>query len=98
MKSSGRVVKVEIYGREYPIRASVENEEYIRAIARYVDSKMREIKESMKIESTLSTAILAALNISDELFTLQDERDRLDAEYHEKVKSYSEALDRTLSD
>lgn len=98
MSHDSRVVKVDLFGQEYSIRANVENEEYVRAIARYVDSKMQEIKDSMGVSSTHKIAILAALNIADELFTLQNERDRLIAEYQDRVRSYSEALDQSLED
>jgi len=98
MSNDSRVVQVDIFGQEYSIRANVENEEYVRAIARFVDSKMREIKDSMGVSSTQKTAILAALNIADELFTLQNERDRMIAEYQDKVRSYTEALDQSLED
>jgi cell division protein ZapA len=98
MNESGRVVQVEIFGRDYPIRANVEDEEYILSIGRYVDSKMIEIRESMKIDSSQKIAILAALNIADELFDLQNEHDRLIADYQEKLRSYTEALDQSLDD
>lgn len=95
---NSRSLKVEIFGQQYPIRASVEDEEYIRRIARYVDEKMREIDESMGLASTQKIAILAALNIADELFTLQDERDQVIAEYQEKARSFTEALEQSLEE
>jgi len=87
-----------IFGQEYPIRARVEDDEYVRTIARYVDAKMREIDESMKPSSSMKVAILTALNLADELFTLQEEQNRLIAEYQEKVREYTEALDRSLKE
>ncbi|HEB83449.1 MAG TPA: cell division protein ZapA [Bacteroidetes bacterium] len=98
MSGNGRVVKVMIFGQEYPIRARVEDDEYVRTIARYVDAKMREIDESMKPSSSMKVAILTALNLADELFTLQEEQNRLIAEYQEKVREYTEALDRSLKE
>lgn len=98
MDSQGHVLNVSIFGRDYPIRASVEDEEYILKIARYVDWKMREIDQSMKPSSTTKVAILAALNIADELFTLQEERDRVIAEFNEKIRACTEALDQSLAD
>ncbi|MDP8205955.1 MAG: cell division protein ZapA [Candidatus Electryonea clarkiae] len=98
MRNKDRVVKVEIFDREYSLRATVEDDEYIRAISSYVDSKMREIQDSMGIDSSQKIAILAALNIADELFSLQNEKDRLVSDYHEKVRSYTEALEQSLSD
>ncbi len=58
-------VKVNIYGSEYVIKGD-ESAEHIRAIAEYVDLKMKEINKSGLIKSPLKVAILAALNIADE--------------------------------
>ncbi|MFH0883857.1 MAG: cell division protein ZapA [bacterium] len=96
MDDSGRVVKVSIFGHSYPIRAKVEDEEYIRAIAKYVDEKMREIDEAMKPNSTMKVAILTALNVADELMTMRREREDVILTYQEKVQAVSDALDLVL--
>jgi cell division protein ZapA len=96
MDDSGRVVKVSIFGHSYPIRAKVEDEEYVRAIAKYVDEKMREIDEAMKPNSTMKVAILTALNIADELMTMRREREDVILTYQEKVQAVSDALDLVL--
>ncbi len=98
MNDGGQLVKIAIFGQDYPIRAKVEDEEYVRTIARYVDGKMREIDESMKPSTTVKVAILSALNIADEFFTIQQDYDRLIAEYQERIRAYTEALDRSLKD
>ena len=69
----GTVLKVNIYGTEYPIRGEVDVE-YIRRVAEYVDRKMREVDQSTAAKSSLKVAILAALNIADELFRERDEK------------------------
>jgi cell division protein ZapA (FtsZ GTPase activity inhibitor) len=60
-------VKVSIFGREYSIVSEVD-EEYIKKAATYLDSKMREVAESFPNISENRVAVLAALNITDELF------------------------------
>ena len=67
MDDQVNVLKVNIYGNDYPIKGSTDVE-YIRKVAKYVDTKMREVNKSVASESTLKIAILAALNITDELF------------------------------
>ena len=63
-----RLVKVRIFGQEYSIRATTE-EKYIKEVAAYVDKKMAEIQKSVPSGLNASKiAILAAMNISDELF------------------------------
>lgn len=67
MDDQFNVLKVNIYGNDYPIKGNTDVE-YIRKVAKYVDNKMREVDKSTANDSTLKVAILAALNITDELF------------------------------
>ncbi len=61
-------IRVEIYDQAYNLRG-VEDEEYIRELAAYVDAKMREISEATHTVDSLRLAVLAALHIADELHT-----------------------------
>ena len=63
-------VKVTIYGTEYPVKGDADSD-YIHEVAAYVDEKMREVANSLTVKSTTKVAILAALNITDELFSLK---------------------------
>ncbi|MBS1262185.1 MAG: Cell division protein ZapA [Calditrichaeota bacterium] len=98
MVNQTRVVNVSIFGDEYPIRAQVSDEEYVRKIAAYVDDRMTEIEQSMKPSSTLKVAILAALNIADELMTTQEDRDRTVSAYRERIASLTARLDDALAE
>ena len=98
MEDSGRVVKVTIFGQSYPIRARVEDEEYVRTIAQFVDSKMKEIDETMKPSSTMKVAILTALNIADELMSLQKDRDKQQLSFADRLEAMSSSLDEALKD
>ena len=66
-KDTSAPVRVNIYGREYAIRGEGDGN-YIAEIAHYVDMKMREMTDNMAMASTAKVAILAALNITDELY------------------------------
>lgn len=61
------VVQVQIFGHSYTIRGEAERE-YILDVAAYVDRKMREITEKLPVASLSKVAILASLNIADELY------------------------------
>ena len=58
---------VEIFGREYKIKG-VADSEYMHDVAKYVDDKMKEVSQGSSLPSQDRLAILAALNIADELF------------------------------
>jgi len=64
---SKNVVQVQIFGHSYTIRGEA-NQDYIMGVAAYVDRKMREITEKLPVASLSKVAILASLNIADELF------------------------------
>ena len=65
------VTTVTIYGQEYSVRGG-EDTEYVQLIAKYVDERMQEIGTSGGQITSLRVAILAALNITDELFQERD--------------------------
>lgn len=62
---------VTIYGQEYTVRSDGDAE-YVRRIAAYVDTRMREVAQHSNQVTSLRVAILAALNITDELFRARE--------------------------
>jgi len=93
----GHPVHVTIRGQDYPITA-LENEDYIRQVADYVDARMAEIQSQSNVNSLSGLAILAALNIADELFVARAERESLAEVYEEKTSRILENLDKLLID
>ena len=73
MDSGNKTVKINIYGMEYPVKAG-EDIEYVKSIAKYVDSVISEIDKSMNKKSPLTVVMMAALNIADELFRERQEK------------------------
>jgi len=67
MSSDVRTTSVMILGREYKIRTN-ENEEFVHAVAAFVDDMMNRISTKMTSGTTSQVAVLAALNIAEELF------------------------------
>jgi cell division protein ZapA len=63
-------VTVDIYDQNYHLRAP--DAEYVRKLASTVDTKMRAISANSNTVDSLRVAILAALNIADELARLQE--------------------------
>lgn len=61
-----RVVQVDIFGEAYTLRGK-EDPSYIRKVAQYVDSKFYEIAKTSPHLPSNKMAILASLNIADEL-------------------------------
>ena len=68
-------VVVRIRGSEYNIVGK--NPEQMKSVARYVDEEMNKIREGNPKLSSLTTTIVACLNIADELFDCAHENEDL---------------------
>jgi cell division protein ZapA len=74
-----------IAGQSYAIRSDAD-EDYVNALARYVDEKVAEARRLTRTVSTHQVVILAALNIADELFREQRSTAELKRKVRERVK------------
>ena len=88
-------VQVQIFGHSYTIRGEA-NPDYILGVAAYVDRKMREITEKLPVASLSKVAILASLNIADELFKERAQREDSDRSFHDRAARLNEVLDELL--
>ncbi len=95
MSDSGRVIPVEISGQRYPIRSSLDPE-YVARLAIYVDEKMRAAADSTPNGDALRLAVIAALNIADELFRCRDSGRAHDSQLAERAGELERLLDRVL--
>jgi cell division protein ZapA len=64
-------VAVEIYDQTYRLRGV--NADHVRALAATVDGKMRAVAANSKTVDSLRVAVLAALNLADELALLKEQ-------------------------
>jgi cell division protein ZapA len=92
--SSSTTTQVEIFGEMYSVRGSDENG-YLQELAALVDRKMREVAGHVKGD-TARIAILAALNLADELFQIQNRQEGERVEIREKVAALTEELTHAL--
>jgi cell division protein ZapA len=95
MSQNGHVISVEIQGHRYPIHSSLD-QEYVVRLAKYVDDKMRAATDSTPNADGLRLAVLAALNIADELFRSRDSNRDRDGRLAERAGELERMLDRVL--
>ena len=69
-------VRVTIVGEEYTIRSDA-SPAHTRAVAEHVDRAIRHVMNTATVVETHKAAILAALQITDELFRARAEADEL---------------------
>jgi cell division protein ZapA len=89
------VVPVEINGQRYPIRSSLDPE-YVARLAAYVDDKMRAAADAAPSTDSVRLAVLAALNIADELFRYRDMIRAESGALAERATQLERLLDRVL--
>lgn len=66
------ITEVEIYKESYKILNDA-SPKHTQSLAKYVDAKMKDISQSASTVSSMKVAVLAALNIADELFKVKRE-------------------------
>jgi len=93
--SEGRVLSVEIHGQRYPIRSSLDPE-YVLRLAGYVDPKIAAAADSTPSGDSLRLAVLAALNIADELFRMREANRARDSQIAERASELEQLVDRVL--
>jgi cell division protein ZapA len=91
MKHEREGIEVEIYDQSYVMKGELDGE-YVQALARMVDAKMRSIATRTRTVDTLRVAVLAAMNIADECQQLRSKM----AQVERKVAECSSVLDDLL--
>ena len=93
-----KVVKVNILGQDYVVRSAA-GQKYLEKVAAYVNEKMEEIKASGIDDSQqLRIAILAAMNITDELFTYKKEKQKFVDKVEAKTLAITEFIENRIHD
>lgn len=87
---------VEIFGQTYNVRGEGDPN-YLTELARFVDSRMREVQGQVATVDPLKIAILAALNIADEFSRFRRERQTALGNWIEKTEEMSERLGKIIT-
>ncbi len=97
MTGDDNTVQVSIYGKTYTVKGRADTS-YISNVAGYVDDKMREVEQgTQSVQSDVRVAILAAMNVTDELFGANREKERLENHIEERLQALTEIIDEALS-
>lgn len=88
-------VTVRIAGEEHTLRANADPD-YTRACARFLDSRIREIREKSGVVESHRAAILAALSLTDQLFRAREEVERLRREVIAREEALAEQVEAFL--
>jgi len=89
------VTTVQIFGQEYKIRG-FEDKSYVEKVAGFVDGRMRELAQGSSSLPPERLAVLAALNIADELFQETKKTSETLVSIEERADAMMSQLDRCL--
>jgi len=89
--------EVEIFGSVYPVRGAYDRE-YLEALAAHVDRTMRQVSQRVASVETGRIAILAALNVADELFQCQKQQEGERVEITDRIAALTGRLEAALGD
>ena len=93
--SQSQPVTVRIYNQIYHlVNSDDQDPEYVRHTAAYLDEKMQQIAATIKHRGPLDIAILAALNIAEEVLRARQHKDAL----LDRTDARLDSFNRLLSD
>lgn len=95
--SASEPVAVNILDREVLIACTAEERPGLLDAARYLDAKMREMRNSARTAPLDRIAILAALNISHELLGERQRESTASATLAEKLQALNAKLERAVA-
>ncbi|WP_067516274.1 cell division protein ZapA [Endozoicomonas ascidiicola] len=97
MTDKSSITSVYILDKEYRVACPEDDQDALHIAARYLNSKMQEIRTSGKVVGVERIAVMAALNISYELLQskYQTENEKLDT--HEHINQLLGKLDKALA-
>ena len=97
MSTKSKTLDVSIMGRSYRVTCADDEREALLAAVAYVDQKMTEIKVASKVSGTERIAVMAALNIANELLSIKIGSGFDIAELKRRMNSVQSKLDQALS-
>lgn len=97
MKASERVVNVDIHGQHYPVRSDLDPQ-YVGELAAYVDDRMRAAAQELATADPLRIAVVAALNLADELFRTRRDSAGADGQFLARAAEIERLVDAVLDE
>lgn len=88
-------IEVDVYGQKLALRP-IEDENYAHELARYVEGQMLTIAQGATATTPLKVAILAAMNIADQLFRQESRRQAGEAEVERRADGLLQCIDSHL--
>lgn len=96
MDAKNDSTEVEIFGQTYNVRGEGDPD-YLLELARFVDTRMREVAGQVATVDPLKISILAALNIADEFSRYRRQREETAGIWIERTEEIADRLSKVIS-
>ena len=90
-----KTIEVEVFGHRFSLQGEGD-EAYFHELAEYVDTQMRTLAKQTKTSTPTKLAILAAINVTDELFRQRRHRESGETEMERRAQLLVERIDAHL--
>ena len=90
-------VSVRILDKEYLVACPFEERSALLDAAQHLDTRMREVRDTGKVVGLDRIAVIAALNLANELLAMQSRDKRADADVSGRVRALRERIDGALA-
>ena len=97
MSTNSLPVTIYILDKEYRISCLPEERESLLESAAFVDGQMREIRQTGRVIGTERIAVMAALNLANDLLTLRKTKDDSSQHISRRIKTLQEKIEIALN-
>jgi cell division protein ZapA len=91
-----RPIAIQILGKEYRVACPADEQESLLNAAEELDKRMRAIRDSGKVSGTDRIAIMAALNLTHDLPSLQNSHVESEEEIAHQLSNLRNKIENTL--
>ena len=97
MKQAEQVIAITIMDRPYQIKCPPEEAVQLQESARFLDQQMRKFHQSSQTNNTERLAIVAALNLAQELLAFKNQKNSYIDVMHDQIKSLQNRIQQFLN-
>jgi len=87
-----KAIEVDVFGQRLALQGDAD-EQYVHELAQYVEGQINSIARNLTTSTPTKIAILAAINIADQLFKQESRRQAGDAEIDRRATGLLECID-----
>lgn len=95
---SMKSIKLNIYGKQIPLKVEDDQVETMQQIAAYVDEKLKTYRNQLSNQPDSMVMILASLSIAEDLFQMRNEIHQIKMQDEDRLKTMNDLLEKTLDE